>query len=66
MVSFYDSIIEYRNQLMKGTIQKAYRGLIEYVLVENPDFRDLGALTSQIEKGTMMFIKDVEDFLSHY
>ena len=30
MVSFHNSLIEYRNQLKKGTIQKAYRGLMEY------------------------------------
>jgi hypothetical protein len=30
MVSFHDSMVEYRNQLKKGTIQKAYRGLMEY------------------------------------
>lgn len=162
MVSFNDSMVEYRNQLKKGTIQKAYRGLMEYfgslrshfknkypnyavsgsiyfgymdmtyfavippslkelklkiaivflheefrfeawlggynktvqkeywdlvkekgwdkyrvplnikgidsiiehVLVDNLDFQDLGALTTQIEKRTMNFIKDVEDFLS--
>jgi hypothetical protein len=38
----------------------------DYVLVDNPDFSDLHALTSQIEKGTLKFIKDVEGFLSGY
>ncbi|MFW9987457.1 MAG: DUF7000 family protein [Candidatus Odinarchaeota archaeon] len=38
--------------------------VIEYVLVDNPDFRDLDALTTQIDKGTMNFIKDIENFLS--
>ena len=164
MVSFHESIIEYRDQLMKGTIQKAYRGLmeyfgslrsyfkkkypyyavsgsiyfgymdmtyfainppilkdrklkvaivflheefrfevwlggynktvqreywnlvkekswdiysvpssikgidsvVEYILVDNPDFRDLNALTSNIERGTLNFIKNVEEFLSQY
>jgi len=164
MVSFHDSMIEYRNQLQKGIIRKAYRGLmeyfgslrsyfkkkypdyavsgsiyfgymdmtyfavnppllkdrklkiaivflheefkfevwlggynktvqkeywdlvrergwdkyripssikgidsiLEYVLVDNPDFRDLDTLTTQIERGTMNFMKDVEDFLSQY
>jgi hypothetical protein len=162
MVSFHDNIIEYRNQLKKGIIQKAYRGLmeyfgslrsyfkkkypdyfvsasiyfgymdmtyfavnppilkdrklktaivflheefrfevwlggynkniqkeywdlvrergwdkyhipssikgidsiVEYILVDNPDFRDLEALTKQIERGTLNFIKDIENFLS--
>ena len=40
--------------------------IVEYVLVDNPDFRDLDALTRQIEKGTMHFIKAVEDYLSEY
>jgi len=35
-------------------------------LVENPDFNDLDALTSQIEKGTLKFIEDVENFLSEH
>ncbi|MBN1801406.1 MAG: hypothetical protein JW891_07870 [Candidatus Lokiarchaeota archaeon] len=38
--------------------------IVECNLVENPDFRDLEALTTQIETGTMRFVKDVEDFLS--
>ena len=45
---------------------KGIDSVVEYVLVDNPDFRDLDALTTQIEKGTMNFIKDVEDFLSQY
>ncbi|HEY6074164.1 MAG TPA: hypothetical protein VIV15_12445 [Anaerolineales bacterium] len=38
--------------------------ILESVLVDDPDFSDLEALTSQIEKGTLKFIKDVEGFLS--
>jgi hypothetical protein len=38
--------------------------IVEYVLVENPDFRDLEALTEQIERGTLKFIGDVESFLA--
>lgn len=38
--------------------------IIEHVLIENPDFNDLDRLTKQIEKGTLNFINDVEDFLS--
>ena len=38
--------------------------ILEHVLVENPDFSDLEALTSQIEQGTLKFIKDVESFLT--
>jgi hypothetical protein len=38
--------------------------IVEYTLVETPDFGDLDALTGQIEKGTLGFIDDIEDFLS--
>jgi hypothetical protein len=38
--------------------------IIECILLENPDFSNLGTLTNQIEKGTLRFIKDVESFLS--
>jgi hypothetical protein len=38
--------------------------IAEYILVDHPDFRDLNTLTTQIERGTMKFITDVEDFLS--
>jgi len=38
--------------------------IIEGILVENPDFSDLDALTKQIETGALKFIEDVENFLS--
>ena len=38
--------------------------ILEYVLVDNPDFGDLPALTEQIERATLEFISDVESFLS--
>jgi hypothetical protein len=38
--------------------------ILENVLVENPDFSDIKALTRQIEQGTLKFINDVERFLS--
>lgn len=43
---------------------KGVDSIIEYILVDNPDFRDLDALTKQIERGTLKFTKDVENFLS--
>ncbi len=43
---------------------KGVDSIIEGILVENPDFGDLDALTKQIEKGTLKFIEDIEDFLS--
>jgi hypothetical protein len=39
--------------------------IIDFVLVENPDFSDLDTLTSQIERGTLKFIGDIETFLSN-
>jgi hypothetical protein len=38
--------------------------ILEYVVVNRPDFRDLDSLTKSIEGGTAKFIADVESFLS--
>ena len=38
--------------------------VIDHILINNPDFSDLDALTRQIERGTLEFIRDVEGFLS--
>jgi hypothetical protein len=46
------------------TTTKGVDSIIEKVLVERPDFGDLGALTDRIERGTLKFIRDVEKFLS--
>ncbi len=62
---------EYRKLFQEGDWNKyrisvATKGvdsIMEYTLVDNPDFSDLDALTKQIEKGTLTFIKDIEDFL---
>jgi hypothetical protein len=40
--------------------------VIETILVDNPDFSDLDALTEQIEGATLKFIEDVESFLSDH
>lgn len=37
--------------------------IVWHVLVDNPDFGDLNSLTKQIERGTLEFIDNVEDFL---
>jgi hypothetical protein len=42
---------------------KGADSILEYVLVDNPDFSNLDALTKQIERATLKFIKDVESFL---
>ncbi|MFC2010005.1 DUF7000 family protein [Chloroflexota bacterium] len=60
-------------ELIKGSNWKKYhvvpttRGvdsIIDHVLVDNPDFSDLDTLTEQIEKGTLNFVRDIENFLS--
>ncbi len=43
---------------------KGVDSILENILVENPDFGDSDALTQQIERGTLRFIEDVEDYLS--
>ena len=45
---------------------KGVDSIIEYVLVDNPDFCNLDALTKQIEEGTLTFIKDIEKFLAKH
>jgi len=40
--------------------------ILESLLIDNPDFSDQDGLTKQIEKRTLTFIKDVEDFLSQH
>lgn len=45
---------------------KGADAIITHTLVGNPDFSDLDALTKQIEKTTLKFIKDVEGFLSKH
>ena len=42
---------------------KGIDSIIEYILVDNPDFNDLDTLTKQIERGTLKFIKDIENLL---
>ena len=44
---------------------KGADSIVEYTLVDTPDFRDLDMLTNQIERGTVNFIKDIENFLSN-
>ena len=43
---------------------KGVDSVLEHILVENPDFSDLDALTKQIEQGTLKFIQDIERFLA--
>ena len=34
MMTFSEQLNEYRRQLQKGAIQQAYKGLLEYVMVD--------------------------------
>ncbi len=43
---------------------KGIDSIVEHILVDNPDFSDLDDLTKQLDKGTLIFIKDIEGFLS--
>ncbi len=43
---------------------KGVDSILENILVENSDFSNPDALTQQIERGTLRFIEDVENFLS--
>jgi hypothetical protein len=43
---------------------KGIDSIMEHTLVDNPDFSDLDALTKQIEKEILEFIRDIESFLS--
>jgi hypothetical protein len=43
---------------------KGVDSVVEHILVDNPDFSDLEALTKQIDQGTLKFIQDVESFLA--
>ncbi|OHB62129.1 MAG: hypothetical protein A2167_02405 [Planctomycetes bacterium RBG_13_46_10] len=43
---------------------KGVDSIVEYILVDNPDFSDLDTLTNQIEIESLKFIEDVESFLS--
>ena len=45
---------------------KGQDSILESVLADDPDFRDPGALTNQIEAGTLRFIGDVEHFIDEH
>jgi hypothetical protein len=45
---------------------KGVDSILEYIVVDSPDFSDLDILTKQIERETLKFIKDVESFLSEH
>ncbi len=40
--------------------------IVEHSLVDNPDFSDLDALTSRIERGTLSFINEIDSFFAQH
>jgi hypothetical protein len=38
--------------------------IVEHILIDNPDFSDLEVLTKQMDKETLKFIRDIENFLT--
>ena len=46
-----------------ATPAKGVDAILDHILISNPDYSDLDALTKQIEIGTLKFIEDVESFL---
>jgi hypothetical protein len=49
-----------------ATPAKGVDAIIDHSLINNPDFSDLDTLTKQIERGTLQFITDVENFVSKH
>ena len=49
-----------------ATPAKGVDAILDHIVIDTPDFRDLDTLTKQIERGTLTFIEDVENFLSTY
>ncbi len=45
---------------------KGADSIVECVLIDHPDFKDLDALTKRIERTAVKFIKDVDAFLSKH
>ena len=55
-----------RNKYRIPAATKGVDSIMEYTLVDTPDFSDLDGLTKQIEQGTLNFINDIELFLSKH
>ena len=45
---------------------KGADSIVESILVEDPNFNDLEALTRHIENGTLKFIQEIETFISQH
>ena len=45
---------------------QGFDSIVEHVEADHPDFSNLEALTEQIERETLTFIRDVESFLASH
>jgi hypothetical protein len=45
---------------------KGIDSIVEFMLVDNPDFSNLDVLTKRMETGVLKFIQDIESFLSKH
>lgn len=54
------------NKYHIASTTKGVDSILDHILIDNPDFRELDMLTKQIEKETLKFLKDVETFLSKF
>jgi hypothetical protein len=54
------------NKYHIASTTKDIDSILDHILVNNPDFGDLDTLTKQIERGTLKFTMDVENFLSKH
>ncbi|NVM19792.1 MAG: hypothetical protein HWN80_18970 [Candidatus Lokiarchaeota archaeon] len=52
------------NKYHLASMTKGVDSILDHILIDNPDFRELDMLTKQIEQGTLKFLRDVETFLS--
>ncbi len=52
------------NQYTLVPSTKGEDAILVHVLMENPDFSDLASLTRQLERETLTFITDIENYLS--
>ncbi len=54
------------NKYHLASTTKGVDSILDHILIDNPDFRELDSLTKKIEQGTLKFINDVETFLSKF
>jgi len=52
------------NKYHLASTTKGVDSILDQILIDDPDFRELDMLTKQIELGTLKFIEDVKTFLS--